>query len=132
MVETLHLVLGLLDDPFEGAQLRRRGALVEKIDVDVLWDGVLAGGDGLEEGTLAATVLAQQPVATAKVELESGVGDEDATVEDETGGRDLDVATGGDGGQHTRGDTIGDAELVHLVCEALHLVHLIVTGGGLI
>lgn len=98
----------------------------------MLWNRILAGGNGLEEGTLSATVLTQEAVAAAKVELEGGVGDEDATVEDETGRGDLDIATGGDGGQHTGGDTIGDAVLVHLVCEALHLVHLVVTSGGFI
>lgn len=131
-VEAVHLVLGLLDNPLEGAQVGGRGTLVEQVDVDVFGDGVLAGGDGLEESTLSATVLAQQAVAAAKVELEGAVGDEDATVEDETGGGDLDVAAGRDGGQDAGGDAVGQAVLVHLVGEALDRVHLVGRGGGLV
>jgi len=69
LVETFHLVLGLLDDPFKGAQIAGRSAFVEKVDVDVLGNRVLARSDGLEEGTLSAAVLAQQTVPTAQGQL---------------------------------------------------------------
>lgn len=93
-------------------------------------DGVLAGGNGLEQRRLSAAVLAQQAVAAAKGQLEGGVGDEDAAVEDEGAAGDLDVLALLGGGQHAGGDAVRDAVLVHLVGQALDLVQLVIGGGG--
>jgi hypothetical protein len=132
LVKTIHLVLSLLHNPLKGAKVRRRGALVEEIDVDMLGNGVFALGDGLEEGTLAAAVLAQEPVPAAQRQLERGVGDQDAAVEHQTGAGDLDVLAGGGRGQDTGGDPIRQTMLVHLLGEALDLVGLVGRGSGLI
>lgn len=132
VLQTSHLVLGLLDNPLEGTQFGGRCTLVEQVDVDVGWDGKLPGGNGLQQGTLAAAVLAQQAVAAAKVKLEGAVGDEDAAVEDQADRGDLDVAARGDGGQDTSGNTVRNAVLVHLFGEARNLVHLGRRGGGLV
>ena len=131
-LKTSKLVLGLGDDPVKGTELGRRSTLVEKVDVDVLGDGVLAGGDGLEKGGLAATVLAQETVPAAEGKLESGILDQDTTVEDEGDGGDLDVLGGLGGGQDTGGDTIRQTVLVHLLGKALDLVQLLGLGGRLI
>lgn len=132
LVEALHLVLGLLDDPLKGAQVAGRSAFVEKVDVDVLGNRVLARSDGLEEGTLSAAVLAQQTVATAQGQLQGGVLDEDLAVEDQAGAGDLDVLALGEGRENTGGDAVREAVLVHLVGQTLDLGHLVRAGGGLI
>ena len=58
-------LLGLLDDPLERTGGGLLGALVEQVDVDVFREGVLAGGDGLEESRLATAVLTEKTVAAA-------------------------------------------------------------------
>lgn len=132
LVEAFHLVLGLLDDPLKGAQLAGRSALVEKVDVDVLGNRVLAGGDGLEKGRLSAAVLAQQTVAAAQGQLQGGVLDEDLAVEDQAGAGDLDVLALGERCENTGGDAVREAVLVHLVGQTLDLGHLVRAGRGLI
>lgn len=131
-LETGKLVLGLGDDPVKGTEFAGGSTLVEKVDVDVLGDRVLAGGDGLEESGLAATVLTQETVPAAEGKLENGILDQDAAVEDERDGGDLDVLGGLGGGQDTGGDTIRETVLIHLLGQALNLVHLLALGGGLI
>lgn len=64
----------------------------------MLGDGEFAGSNGLEHSTLAATVLTEKTVAAAKGQLKGGVGNEDSSVEDQTGAGNLDVLAGGDGG----------------------------------
>lgn len=131
-LETGQLVLGLGDDPVKGTKVTGRSTLVQKVDVDVLGNGVLAGGDGLEKGGLAATVLTQETVPAAEGKLESGILDQDAAVEDEGDGGDLDVLGGLGGSQDTGGDTIGETVLVHLLGKTLDLVELLGLGSGLI
>lgn len=48
LVKALHLGLGLLDNPLQSAHVGGRRALVQQIDIDVLRNRVLAGGNGLE------------------------------------------------------------------------------------
>ena len=61
LVEAFHLVLGLLNDPLKGAQLAGRSTFVEKVDVDVLGNRVLAGGDGLEEPSIGRSHARTRP-----------------------------------------------------------------------
>ncbi|KAJ8127163.1 hypothetical protein O1611_g6474 [Lasiodiplodia mahajangana] len=73
----------------------------------MFWDGVFAFGDGLEKGTLSATVLTQKTVPTAESQLQVGFVEEDSAVEGQTGTDDLDVSAAGDGSKHTGSDTVG-------------------------
>src|SRR3569833_267904 len=70
LIQTLHLVLRLLDDPLQRSQVARRRTLVQQIDVDVLGDGKLSLGDRLEQRALSAAVLAKQAVPPTVCELE--------------------------------------------------------------
>jgi hypothetical protein len=133
LLQTSQLVLGLADDPFERAQLRLGGALVEQVDVDVVGEGELALVNGLEQRRLAAAVLAQQAVAAAVGDFERRVVEQDAAVENERGRRDLDVARRSKRGKHTRRHTVREPVLVLLHGELLDfLVELEVLGGLLI
>jgi len=95
----------------------------------MVWDRVLALGNGFEEGTLAATVLAQQTVSSAQRQLQSRVRNKDAAVEDEADAGNLDVLAGGGGGQDAGGDAIRQAVLVHLLGQALDLICLVGRSG---
>jgi hypothetical protein len=122
LLQTGELVLRLADDPLKGAQLGLGGALVQQVDVDVVGEGELALVDGLEQCRLAAAVLTQQSVPAAVGDLECGVVEEDAAVEHERGGCDLDVAGRLQRGKDTCGDTVGQAVLVLLHGELLDLL----------
>jgi hypothetical protein len=122
LLQTCQLVLSLADDPLESAQLSLGGTLVEQVDVDVLGEGELALVDGLEQRRLSATVLTQQSVPAAVSDLERRVVEEDAAVEHKRGRGDLDVARGGERGEHTRGDTVRETVLVFLHGELLDLL----------
>lgn len=128
LVKTIHFSLGLLYDPLKGTKLAWGGTFVEQVDIKMVGDGELAGSDGSEEGRFTAAVLTQKTVAASIGEFEGRVGDEDATVEDQAGGCDLDVLACLGGGEDTSGNAIGDAVLVHLFCQALDLLQ--VGGGG--
>lgn len=122
------LGLGLANDPIKGANVGLGGTLVEQVDVDVLGEGELAGGDGLQQGGLSAAVLTEQAIATAVVDLDGGVVEEDLAVEDQRGRGDLDIAAGLERGKHTGGDAVGDALLVLLQGELLELLLGLVNG----
>lgn len=129
LVQTLQFVLSLPDDPLKGTKFAGGSTLVQEIDVEMFGDRVLASSDGLENGTLTATVLTEETVSSAVRKFEGGIGNEDTTVEDERGTGDLDVLAGGSRGQDTGGDSIGDTVLVHLLSQALDLVGLVASGG---
>lgn len=129
LVQTLQFVLSLPDDPLKGTKVTGGGTLVQEIDIEMFGNRVLASSDGLENGTLTATVLAEETVSSAVRKFEGGIGNEDTTVEDERGTGDLDVLAGGSRGQDTGGDSIGDAVLVHLLSQALDLVGLCASGS---
>ena len=98
---------GSRDHPSQGTQLGLGGTLVQQVNVDVLWEGELALVDGLEKSGLSATVLTQQTVSSAVVDLEGGVVEEDFSVEDERCRDDLDIARLLERGKHTSSDTVG-------------------------
>jgi hypothetical protein len=132
LVKALHLELGLLDYPLESAQLAGRGTLVEEVNVDVLGDRVLAGGDSLEQRTLATAVLAEQAIATAQSKFESGICDQHPAVEHQAHAGHLHILAGWRRRQHASGDTVRETMLVHLVGQTLDLVHLVGRSGRLI
>lgn len=133
LLQTSQLVLGLTDDPLEGTQLSLGGALVQQVDVDVVREGELALVDGLEQRRLSAAVLAEQAVAAAVCDFEGGVVEQDAAVEHQRGGGDLDVARGLQRGEHAGGDAVGETVLVLLHGQLLDLlVELEVLGGLLV
>lgn len=94
----------------------------------MLGDRKLASSDSLEQSRFTATVLTEQTVSSTVGEFKSRVGDEDTAVEDQTGAGNLDGLASLGRGQNTSGDTIRDTVLIHLVGEALHLVHLLARG----
>jgi len=51
----------------------------------MFWEGEFTLVDGLEESRLATSVLTEQTVATAVVDLQGGVVEEDLSVKDERG-----------------------------------------------
>lgn len=116
------LVLSLADNPLQGTQLGLGGALVQQVDVDVVGEGELARINSLEERRLSATVLAQQAVAAAVVDLEGGVVEEDLAVEHQRRRDDLDIARLLERGEHAGCDTVGETMLVLLEGEVLDLL----------
>lgn len=50
--------------------LRGGSTLVEEVDVKMVGDGELAGGNGTEQGGFTAAVLAEETVAATKGEFE--------------------------------------------------------------
>lgn len=121
-LQAVHLVLCLADDPLQSAQLGGRGTLVQQVDVNVLGEREFAAVDGLEQRRLSAAVLTEETIATAVVDLDGGIVEQDTAVEHERGGGDLDIAGGLEGGQDTGGDTVRDTELVRLRGEVLYLL----------
>jgi hypothetical protein len=69
VVETLQLQLSLSDDPLKGTEVTGRSTLVEKVEIEMLRNGVLAGGDGLEESGLSTAVLTEKTVSSTVSEL---------------------------------------------------------------
>lgn len=122
LLETGQLVLSLAHNPLQGTQLSLGGTHVQQVDVDVLWEGELALVDGLEQGRLSATVLTQQTVSAAVVDLEGGVVEEDLSVEHERCRDDLDIARLLERGEHTGGDAVGQTVLVLLHGQLLDLL----------
>lgn len=125
LIESLHLVLSLSDDPLQSTEFTWRSTLVKQVNIDVIWDWVLALVNSLEKCWFSATVLSQQTISAAVCKFEGGIGDENATVEGEGGSSDFDISAGLDGAEHTSGDTIGKTMLVHLLRQSLHLIHLL-------
>ena len=98
-------------------------------------EGELAGGNGLQQSRLSATVLTQETITTPVVDLDGGVVEENAPVEHQRSGGDLDITGSLERGKHTGGDTIGQTVLVLLQLELQKLLlgrgHLLVSAGGL-
>jgi hypothetical protein len=88
----------------------------------VLGERELALVDGLEQRRLSAAVLTQQAVAAAVGDLERRVVEEDAAVEHQRRRCDLDVARGGQRGEHSRCHTVRETVLVFLHGELLDLL----------
>jgi hypothetical protein len=131
LLHALQLALSLTDNPVKGTLVSGGSTLVEKIDIDVLGNGELASSNGLEDSGLSTAVLTEETVAATEGQLEGGIGDEDLSVEHKGGRGDLNVARGGQRGQHTGGDTIGETVLVHLSSELVDGT-LILGGRGIL
>jgi hypothetical protein len=131
LLHVLQLDLGLTDNPVKGTLVGGGSTLVEKVNIDVVGNGELAGSNGLEDSGLSTTVLTEETVATTEGQLEGGVGNKDFSVEHKRGRGDLNVARGGKRGQHTGGDTIGETVLIHLSSELVDDT-LILGGRGIL
>jgi hypothetical protein len=94
LLHFLELALGLPDNPVKGTLVSGGSTLVEKVDIDVLGNGVFTGSNGLENSGLSTTVLTEETVATTEGQLEGGVGNENLSVEHKGARCDLNVARG--------------------------------------
>jgi len=114
LLKTGKLGLSLLDDPLEGTKIGDWGTLVQEVDIDVLWDGVLASCDSLEKGGLSTSVLTKKTVSSTVRNFESGVVEKDLSVENEGCRGNLDIPACCEGRKNTSCDSVGDTVLVLL------------------
>jgi hypothetical protein len=80
LVKTIHLILCLLYDPLKSTQFTGWSSLVEKVDIDMIWDGIFALIDSFQESRLSATVLAEQPISATICKFHGGIVEQDSAV----------------------------------------------------